>query len=237
MTDESKDPNVEQELADKTPAPKKKKKKFIIIGAVVAVLVVVGAGFWVWHEDPSFCNAICHSPMDPYLPTYEAEEGHPAVDKWGNDVPDGSYMLAPVHRASADATCLSCHQPVISEQVSEAITWVSGNYFDPLDERTLEDLTEARGIPNDEFCLNSACHDITRSDLEQKTKDKYKFNPHTPQHGAQDCSACHKAHRQSVLLCTECHTEAVVPDGWLSANEGKQLAEAQGLTQKGLAGV
>lgn len=227
-----------QEPEETNPAPKKKKtKKLAIIGAICVVIIAAGIGFWTWHEQPSFCNAICHSPMDPYLPTYEAESGQAAVDKWGDEVVDGSYMLASVHRTEADARCMTCHVPVISEQVGEAFTWIAGDYYDPLDERTLDDLTEARGSDPDEFCLNSACHDVTRSDLEQLTKDKYKFNPHTPQHGAQDCTACHKAHRQSVLLCTECHTEAVVPDGWVSADEGKKLAEAQGLTQKGLAGV
>ena len=53
------------------PSPKRKAKRGWIIGGVVAaVIVVAGAGFWVWHETPSFCNAICHSPMDSYVDTY-----------------------------------------------------------------------------------------------------------------------------------------------------------------------
>lgn len=222
---------------DKPSQKKTKSKKLTIIGVVCLIVVAAGIGLWVWHEQPSFCSAICHSPMDPYLPTYEAQVDQPAVDKWGNQVAKGSYMLASVHRTDGDARCMSCHVPVISEQVTEAVAWVSGDYYDPLDERTLSDLTEARGVPGDEFCLNEACHNVTRADLEQATKDEWEFNPHTPQHGSQDCTACHKAHRQSVMLCTECHTEAEVPEGWVSAAEGKQLAGAQGLTQKGLAGV
>ena len=36
-----------------------------IVGVVVAVvLVCAGGGFYVWHNQPSFCNAICHEPMD-----------------------------------------------------------------------------------------------------------------------------------------------------------------------------
>ena len=47
-------------------APKRKRKKWpITVGVIAVVLVVAGAGFWVWHEQPSFCNAICHTPMDP----------------------------------------------------------------------------------------------------------------------------------------------------------------------------
>lgn len=50
------------------PAPKKPRRKgWIIAGVVAAVIIVAGAGFWVWHEQPSFCNAICHSPMDYYV--------------------------------------------------------------------------------------------------------------------------------------------------------------------------
>ena len=52
-----------------------RKNKLIIVGVVAAVLVAAGAGFWVWHEQPSFCNAICHSPMDKYVETYY--EGDP----------------------------------------------------------------------------------------------------------------------------------------------------------------
>ena len=72
MTEEEK--KVDGQTAE--PAAQKKKKKWpIVVGVVVAVLVVAGAGFWVWHEQPSFCNAICHSPMDKYVETYS--EGDP----------------------------------------------------------------------------------------------------------------------------------------------------------------
>lgn len=56
-----------------------RKNKWIIVGVVAAVLVVAGAGFWVWHEQPSFCNAICHSPMDKYVETYY--EGDPGTHR------------------------------------------------------------------------------------------------------------------------------------------------------------
>ncbi len=204
-------------------APKRKGKKWpIIVGVVAVVVIVAGAGFWVWHEQPSFCNAICHTPMDPYLPTYEAEPGQPAVDKWGNEVADASSMLAPMHRVNADATCMSCHVPTLSEQVNEAVSWVSGNYVNPLEEKDLKQLTAARGVDPDEFCLNESCHNMTRDDLIASTADM-KFNPHVAQHGEQECSTCHKAHRASVMYCTQCHSEAEVPDGWLSASEAKKL--------------
>ena len=38
-------------------APKKKGKKWpIVVGVVAVVLIAAGAGFWVWHEQPSFCD-------------------------------------------------------------------------------------------------------------------------------------------------------------------------------------
>lgn len=207
-------------------APKRKGKKWpIVVGVVAVVVIAAGAGFWVWHEQPSFCNAICHTPMDPYLPTYEAEPGQPTTDKWGNEVEDASSMLAPTHRVAADATCMSCHVPTLSEQVHEAVSWVSGNYVNPLEEADLTQLTAARGVDADEFCLNESCHNFTREDLVQATSGM-RFNPHVAQHGEQECSTCHKAHRASVMYCTQCHSDAEVPEGWLSAAEANSLTAA-----------
>ena len=95
------------------PSPKRKAKRGWIIGGVVAaVIVVAGAGFWVWHETPSFCNSICHSPMDSYVDTYySGDQG----------------MLVTVH-AEAGNNCLSCHEPVITEQVGEVMKWTSDDY-------------------------------------------------------------------------------------------------------------
>lgn len=63
---------------EKKASPKRPKKAPVIIGVVAAIVVVAGAGMWVWHEQPIFCGAICHVPMDPYLETYEAEDDLPA---------------------------------------------------------------------------------------------------------------------------------------------------------------
>ena len=214
------------------PSPKRKctrkQRAGIVVGCIVAVLVVAGAGFMVWHEQPSFCNAICHNPMDPHLPTYEATPGESATDKWGNEVEDASSMLAAVH-GQVGKTCMDCHVPTLSEQVNEGVEWVSGNYDSPLGERTATQLVEARGLENsDEFCMNDSCHPYTREELEKKTAWMGKINPHTPQHGEQKCTTCHKAHRASVNYCTQCHTDAVVPDGWIDYTESTQLEEASG---------
>ena len=109
-----------------TGAPKKKKNKLAIVAVIVVVIAALGIGGWFWHEQPSFCNAICHTPMDPYLPTYESTPGQATTDKWGNEVKDASAMLAATHRADENITCMGCHVPTLSEQVSEGITWITG---------------------------------------------------------------------------------------------------------------
>ena len=166
---------VEAQEAGAKPAPKctdKRKRLGITLVCVVAVLVVAGAGFMVWHEQPSFCNAICHDPMDPYLPTFEATPGEPATDKWGNEVEDAGSMLAAVHN-QVGKTCMDCHVPQLDEQMTEGMEWVSGNYDSPLGERTATQLVEARGLENsDEFCMNSSCHPYGRDELEIAEKAK-----------------------------------------------------------------
>ena len=108
----------------KEAAPKKKGKKWpIVVGVVAVVLIAAGAGFWVWHEQPSFCNAICHTPMDQYNATYDQEPNTAGVDKWGNEVKNTSSMLCVSHKMPTDqggagATCMSCHIPTMSEQMS-----------------------------------------------------------------------------------------------------------------------
>ncbi|WP_282209499.1 cytochrome c3 family protein [Parvibacter caecicola] len=207
----------------KAPAPKRKGRRAAIAGVVVAaVLVVAGAGLWVWHEQPSFCGAICHTPMDNYLATYEAPLGQATTDKWGNPVADSSSMLAAVHAAEGD-TCMDCHIPTLSEQVSEGVAWVAGNYEFPLLERDATDLTEASGRANDELCLNESCHNLTREDLVEKTADMGTYNPHEPHHMELDCTTCHKAHRASVMYCSQCHAQAEVPEGWISMGESNEL--------------
>lgn len=218
------------------PAPKRKKP--LVVAAVVAVvLVIAGAGFWVWHEQPSFCGAICHVSMDSYLPTYESNPGSEGVDKWGNAVSDSSAMLAPVHRVQGIG-CTGCHVPVIGEQISEGLEWVTGNYTVvstgdgsyALEERGLDELVAARGVASEQFCLRSGCHvtvngDVmTRDDLIAATSDRTR-NPHVQQHGEVACSECHKAHRASTVYCSKCHSDTEIPEGWLDYSEAQQLAE------------
>lgn len=217
----------------------RRKKTVAAVGIVAAVVVVAGAGFFAWHEQPSFCNAICHTPMDPYLPTYEAEPGEAAIDKWGNEVKDASAMMSATHRAnSAEATCLDRHSPVISEQIAEGISWITSSYEVAenatygvvLSEKSLSDLTAARGVEGEAFCLNESCHVnddgsiMTKKDLAALTSHM-NYNPHEA-HIETECSDCHKAHRASVVTCTSCHGTMDVPEGWLTAAEASKLETA-----------
>lgn len=42
-------------------------------------------------------------------------------------------------------------------------------------------------------------------------------------HEELECTTCHKAHRASVMYCTQCHAQAEVPEGWLSMAESNNL--------------
>lgn len=218
----------EAEAEPAKPAKRKmsKQKRTGIMVAVVAAVAIAAAGMWVWHEQPSFCNAFCHTPMDGYLTTFNEELGTEGVDKWGNKVSDTSSMLATVHASHEGTNCISCHVPTIGEQVSEGIKWLTGNYevvqskdlhFTPT-EKSLSDLTAARGIDGEQFCLNSSCHNMTREELAEKTSSMTR-NPHVEQHGEVQCSECHKAHRASTNYCSKCHADAEIPEGWVSYTE------------------
>ena len=218
--------DVETAQASETgerPAKKRAKNmKVKIIGIVVAVIAVAGFGFWQWHETPEFCTAICHTPMDDaYRQTLYANPYESATDKWGNHVEKADAMLASKHGAMGKK-CMACHVPAIQEQVTEAAEWVTGNYYNPLSERDLARLVFYRGAGETEFCLNSGCHNISKTGLTNETADMVR-NPHSWHHSEYTCSDCHKAHRASVMVCSQCHEDAEVPDGWLTYDESKNL--------------
>ena len=85
--------------------PRRKRKWPIVVGVVAVVMVAAGVGFWTWHEQPSFCNAICHEPMDNY------------VEGYFND----ATLMANTHK-KAQVTCLECHEAKLSEQVAEGMS-------------------------------------------------------------------------------------------------------------------
>jgi hypothetical protein len=70
---------------------------------------------------------------------------------------------------------------------------------------------------------------MTKSDLTATTENMAR-NPHSWHHFQYTCTDCHKAHRASVLVCTDCHDDSVadLPDGWITAQEAKQLGTIYG---------
>lgn len=182
--------------ANKVAPGRKRKKWSVAAGVVAAVLVVAGAGFWVWHEQPSFCAAVCHDTMGKYLETYE----------------DSDYL---VHDHAVEGIdCLDCHTPELSEQFAELQLQLSGNYRVPL----------AKMETDDGFCLRDGCH--TREEIESHTVvavDGAEVSPHTTTidasaaqmknpHGdggeSLACSTCHTSHRESkeIDYCYDtCH--------------------------------
>lgn len=190
--------------ADATTASAKPKikKKHMIVGGVVGVIVVLACAFWVWHEQPSFCNSICHSPMDSYVESFSS---------------NNQGMLATVH-SQAGKNCLSCHEAKITDQVSEAMKWVADDYPMTADGKML---ATGKSFASEQFCARSGCHnmnDVVASTWGFAGNDA-KFNPHSShQDLALDCGDCHKAHSTSVLMCNECH-KLNLPEGWENPNE------------------
>ena len=193
--------------ADRTfdmPNPKRRdtKRGWIVVGVVAAVVVVAGAGMWVWHEQPSFCNAICHSPMDAYVESYS--EGDPG-------------KLVTQH-AAAGESCLDCHEATLTTQVSEVMAWVSDSY--PMDEQT-GFLATGKEFATEEFCTNDSCHNM--QDVVEATwgfeGNDAEYNPHSSHQGnVLECGDCHKVHETSTLYCAKCH-ELNLPEGWEATDE------------------
>lgn len=211
-----------------TAAPKKssaKKRVGIVCGVIAVIVAIAGFGMWTWHDDPSFCGTVCHTPMASYLETYDQKPNTEGVDKYGNPVSNTSAMLA-VQHGGMGFDCLTCHKPTLGQQISEGTTWLTGNYTYPLDERSVAELGEPTGMGSDEMCLNESCHNMTRDDLYNLTADEENlYNPHWSHHETLDCGTCHKAHGQSVLYCTQCHAQAPVPEGWLSMGEYNEMMD------------
>lgn len=196
---------AENENEGRTPEmPRRRsaKRGWIVAGVVAAVVVVAGIGMWVWHEQPSFCNAFCHSPMDAYVESYT--EGDPG-------------KLVTQH-AAAGESCLSCHEAEMTTQVSELMAWVSDSY--PMDEEGRM-LATGKEFATEEFCTSGGCHDM--SDVVASTwgfeGNDEKYNPHAShQDNVLECGDCHKVHETSELYCAKCHN-LTLPEGWEATNE------------------
>lgn len=221
----------DSEVTGEEPKPAKKKKGLglKILIAVIAFVVVLGAGgggFYVTqHDQPWFCNFICHTPMDPYVASYE--DGT-SVNPLQAD--SDAVLSVTLHKDSdQNLNCLKCHEPDMSEQIEEGLKWVTGDYNLPIEMKVVGGVVkEGSGNKNGvEFCLREGCHtDVTDlASLKAFTADQHR-NPHDSHLGNQDCSNCHQTHEQSVMMCTQCHQDAEVPDGWLTYSEQQKQIKA-----------
>jgi len=203
-SEEERDRGVEPAGSDSVSGKTGRRHRGLIITIVIILVIAcLGVGFAVWHEQPSFCNAICHKPMDPYVQSYGS----------GN-----TACLSAVH-AKQGMKCLDCHVPTMDQQMAEAGAWLSGDYQDPIPAYTF--------TYDESYCLNESCHNMTRDELTESTA-MLPLNPHATQHGEIACSECHKAHSASVMYCATCHKDAEVPNGWVAGVEADGVQTTDG---------
>lgn len=153
-------------------------KKWKRVFIVLAVMVILGMGGSVaalqYFKQPQSC-ATCHL-MESHVESYLE--------------PD---LLAYAHaQAEEVVVCLDCHKYTIFEKVGEIVTFVRGQYSDPLEE--IE-------YPTDNLCV--ACHLIQELG---RAIEAMEIESHDSLHyDARLCSRCHKMHREQVKYCIDCH--------------------------------
>lgn len=218
-TPETETPETETPAAGApaTEAPKKKKKWPIVLIIIAVVLVALIAGFMVWHNQPTFCNAICHQPMDNYVNSYYDDSSNTLANEHSHASSLADTTLADGVQLK-DETCLDCHEASLSEQVSEGIAWISGNYtVDAEGNLSGNNMMKNEGTTAKAFCTR--CHDYT--EVTASTENwggESGVNPHSSHQGELECTNCHNAHGTSTLYCNTCHNWEL-PDGW--ENPGK----------------
>lgn len=190
------DETASEDLRVDKKAGKGHRKPFIILGTIAVFIVAVGVAFTVWHEQPSFCNAICHSPMDSYVKGYYSGD---------------TKLLVTAHSATGNE-CLDCHEPTLGKQMEEGMKWLQGDFKDPL---------KASRIGTVEFCFQ--CHNdgnaSTGMEWEEIVSSTVDYggtarNPHESHQGLIDCGQCHKMHGSSNLYCKKCHSDITTPENW-----------------------
>ncbi|MEI3230567.1 MAG: cytochrome c3 family protein [Gordonibacter pamelaeae] len=187
------------------PASKKRPKRgWIVAGVVAAVIVVAGAGFWVWHEQPSFCNAICHSPMDYYVETYDS----------------GDPQLGVTVHAKAGESCLRLpHRRADDPNLGGDGLGVRQLPHDRGRHHARHgQATRQRGVLRAPRVPRRQVLDEITAGLWGFAGNDEKYNPHANhEDAALECGDCHKAHENQVLVCNECH-DLTLPEGWEAPN-------------------
>lgn len=153
-------------------------KKVLGVLLVLVLIGVGGMGVMANNKDkPEFC-ASCHNMQSYY-------------DSWHD-----SNLLAKKH-ADANIDCHTCHQASMKQEITEGILYVTGTFENPMSKRK---------FPN-EMC--TTCHNDMEK-IKAKTVFEHKgekINPHDSHAGEQNCNECHSMHRQSTVMCSECHIQ------------------------------
>ena len=167
-------------------------------GVLAIILLVIFGGSmaaYEYHGTPQFCGNTCHL-MQSY------------VDTW-TDVEETNYLAA--SHAKNGVTCLDCHEKTLDQQVSELVTYIHQDYRDPLRRRQFDN----------SMCLNCHMEENQHQSYEAiatRTADwlvEYNRNPHDPPHYEDlECSTCHRSHRESEILCADCHNMPNLGNGW-----------------------
>jgi hypothetical protein len=216
--------NAEPEISEKPKKPKGGKGKIILLVVVIVVVLIFGGGgvaYGTQHSNPSFCNFICHTPMDPYVESYH---NNVSVNAAEADItgPEGALLNVTVHKNAEDSVvCVDCHNDGIDAQIAEGMAWVSGDYTVPLEGFKLVSTDKPKDgeVSGVTFCLREGCHtSTTLEELKANTTDVTANGQpvHDGHHGYVNCSLCHQTHEQSVLLCAKpgCHSNVTLPEGW-----------------------
>jgi hypothetical protein len=158
--------------------------KTVII--IIAVLLIIGsatgAALLKASQKPSFCTS-CHN-MKPYYTSWASSD-----------------LLANKHE-KAGVTCHDCHKESLSAQMSEGVKYVTGDYKTPM---------KKRNFGTREMCFE--CHSdkgngAPKGDTFETVTSKTAFeeeNPHSNHNGDMECNECHSMHRQSKVMCAQCH--------------------------------
>lgn len=161
---------------------------FNTIPTLCSVLFFFVLSFGVMAEN---CAEQCHI-LKPYQQGMKSNPHH----------------LSHQHFLASEMVCEDCHQQSEEQKRKELALYQQGQYEHPFYPRQYDDA----------FCMD--CHD-SREELVKSTAHLEKLtriNPHVSRHNRRsECYNCHKAHRRSRFICSECHAadwEALLGSEW-----------------------
>jgi hypothetical protein len=158
---------------------------FTAIILVVAVSVGAVTEKIVYQKDPQSC-AKCH-----LIKQY--------VDTWSQ-----SDFLDHAH-SKKGIGCRECHQLSPQQEKANVNAFNKNKFKTPLKVREYDQ----------EMCLR--CHGSYKEIIERTRDLKAKGlsrNPHDSHYKEVQCNLCHRAHRESVDYCSQCHPPVVKKPGW-----------------------